>query len=99
MRSNNNNSGIISTTSGGTLKKVAIEWNENTAATRTLQVYGSNTAYSSPTDLYGDNKGTLLGEINIDNATELEIDGSYQYIGLRSKSGAMYLDKITITWE
>lgn len=96
-----NSSGIVSTTSGGTIKSVSISWNSGTANERELQIYGKNTAYSSSADLYDDNKkGTLIGTfIKKTNAvTELSVDGSYQYIGIRSKSGALYLDKVSIVW-
>ena len=99
LRSKNENSGVISTTSGGTLNKVTVEWNSNTASGRTLNVYGSNTAYTAATDLYDANKqGTLLGTIVYGTSTELTIDDSYTYVGVRSNSGAMYLDKLSITW-
>ena len=98
LRSNNSNSGVVTTTSGGKVKKVVVDWNEDTNAARVLQVYGSNTAYTAATDLYDANKqGTLLGEIDR-SSSELTINGDYAYIGFRSKSGAMYLDAVTITW-
>lgn len=100
LRSNNSNSGIVSTTSGGTLSKVVVTWNSNTADGRTLNVYGSNTAYQTPSDLYNTStQGTLLGTIVKGSSTELTIEGSYQFIGLRSNSGAMYLDEIQIYWD
>ena len=64
LRSNNSNSGIITTASGGTLTNVTVTWNESTTDGRTLQVYGSHTAYTSPTELYSaDTFGELLGTI------------------------------------
>ena len=98
LRSNNNNSGVISTTSGGKLAKVVVSWNSNTAAGRTLNIYGSNSAYTAPTDLYSDASGEKLGTIVCGTSTELVIEGDYAYVGLRSNSGAMYLDEIQITW-
>lgn len=98
LRSKNSNSGVISTTSGGKLAKVTVTWNSNTAEGRTLDVYGSNTAYTSPTELYGDASGEKLGAIVNGTSTELVIDGDYAYVGLRSNSDAMYLDEIQITW-
>ena len=96
----NNNSGIVTTTSGGKLKKVTVEWNGNTANDRTLDIYGKNTAYSAASNLYGANtQGTKIGSIVCGTSTELTISGDYTFIGLRSNSGAMYLDKITIEWE
>ena len=100
LRSNNNNSGIITTASGGKAKKVVVEWQSSTADGRTLNVYGKNTAYSAATDLYSaSNRGTLLGTIVCGTSTELVIDGDYEYIGLRSNSGAMYLTSVSITWD
>ena len=100
LRSNNSNSGIITTASGGTVTNVIVTWNENTADNRTLQVYGSHTAYTSPTELYSaDTFGELLGTITKGESEELAITGSYEYVGLRSASGAMYLSEIDITWN
>lgn len=98
LRSNNSNSGIVTTTSGGKITKVTVSWNSNTSG-RTLDIYGNTTAYSSASDLYGSNAGTKLGSIASDSQTELVIDGNYSYVGVRSNSGAMYLDAITFTWE
>ena len=99
LRSNNNNSGIVTTTSGGTVKKVTVVWESHTQSGRTLNVYGSNTAYSDATDLYDENTdGDLLGTIVCGTSTELVISGDYAYIGLRSLEGAMYLTQIEITW-
>ena len=95
------NAGIVSTTSGGTLTKVKITWNSGTANTRTLNVYGKNSAYSSPNDLYSNvssTKGTLLGTIVKGTSTEITIDDTYTYVGLCSASGAMYIDKVEITY-
>lgn len=98
LRSNNNNSGIVSTTSGGFIKKVTVTWNSNTTAGRTLNVYGSNKAYSSPEDLYGSNAGALIGTIAYNTSTEITINDSYKYVGVRSASGALYLSKITFEY-
>lgn len=100
LRSNNNNSGVVTTASGGKVTKIVVKWNSNTASGRTLNVYGSNTAYTSATDLYDSTKqGTLLGTIVYGTSTELTIDGDYSYVGFRSNSGAMYLTEVDITWE
>ena len=94
------NSGIVTTKSGGYVKKVVVTWNSNTTSGRTLNVYGKNSAYSAASDLYDSNaQGTLLGTIINGTSTELEVTGNYQYIGLRSADGAMYLDEIRVTWS
>ncbi len=95
-----NSAGIITTTSGGRATKVTVTWNTNTADGRTLDVYGKNSAYSNASDLYNNNnQGTLLGSIVNGTSTSIEITGNYTFIGLRSKSGAMYLDEIQIEWS
>ena len=100
LRSKSSNSGIVSTTSGGKVKKVVVSWNSNTTSGRTLNVYGKNTAYSAATDLYNSsNQGTLLGTIVYGTSTELTIEGDYAFIGFRSSSDAMYLDEVKITWD
>ena len=99
MRSSNNNSGIVTTTSGGKATKIEVAWNSNTSAGRTTNIYGSNSAYESADDLYNSSKqGTLLGTCVAGTSTELTIDDEYEYIGIRSASGALYLDKVIITW-
>ena len=99
LRTTNSNSGIITTASGGKAKKVTVEWQSNTASNRTLDIYGKNSAYSAATDLYNTNtRGTKLGSIVNGTSTELTITDDYEYIGLRSNSGAMYLTSISIEW-
>ena len=99
LRSDKNTSGIVTTTSGGFAVKVTVSWNSHTSANRTLDIYGKNSAYSAATDLYDSStRGTLLGSIVYGTGTELIISGDYEYIGIRSHDGALYADKIEITW-
>lgn len=104
LRSSNSNSGIVTTASGGYAKQITLTWNTNTAETRTVEIYGKNTAYTSASDLYDSSKqGTSLGSYCIDDASNkisiASIAGNYQFIGIRSKSGALYIDKIEIEWS
>lgn len=100
LRSNNNNSGIVSTTSGGNVSKIVVTWEASTVDGRTINIYGSTSAYTNPTDLYDTSKqGTLLGTIVKGTSTELTVDGTYKYVGIRSASGALYMSEVKITWE
>ena len=91
--------GIITTTSGGKATNITVVWHDETADGRTLNVYGKNSAYSAVADLRDGNKrGTLLGTIVKGTSTSLTINDDYEYIGLCSNSGAMYLTSIAITW-
>jgi len=95
LRSKNSNSGIVSTTSGGKVKSVSITVE---SGSNTVDVYGSNTAYTAASDLYGNNKGTKLGSLS-SNSTTVTVEGDYAYVGIRSNNGAIYLTNITIVWE
>lgn len=100
LRTKNSNSGIVTTVSGGKAKRIIVEWHPQTSANRILNVYGKHTAYEATTDLYNTSTdGDLLGSIKYGESTVLDIEGDYEYIGLRSSSDPMYLTSITIIWE
>ena len=93
------NSGIITTTSGGSIKKITVVWEGNTVNDRTLDIYGKNTAYSATSELYNSStQGTLLGSIIKGTSTALEVSGDYAYVGVRSRSNAMYLTSIKFSY-
>ncbi len=89
--------GIITTTSGGTLKNVTVSWKSNTAAGRTLNVYGSNSPFSVKSSYAS--QGTLIGTIVYGKSTSLDVTDSYTYVALASSKSAMYFNEIDITWE
>ena len=92
--------GIITTTSGGLIRKVKVGWNINTADGRTLNVYGKNSAYTAVSELYDNaTAGELLGTIVEGTSTELVINGDFEYVGLVSAGSALYLDKVVFVWE
>lgn len=98
LRSKESNSGIVSTTTGGVLQSVKI----NVASgSNTIDVYGSNTAYSAASDLYATgnnaNQGTKIGSTSSTNTINAVAD--YKYVGIRSNSGAIYLSSVEITWQ
>lgn len=100
LRSKSNNSGIVTTTSGGKVKSITVKWNSSTTKDRTLNIYGKKSAYSAATDLYKtSNQGTLLGTIVNGTSTSLTVSGDYEYIGIRSNSDALYLTSVSIVWE
>lgn len=100
LRSDKSSAGIISTTSGGKIRKVAVLWNSNTASGRKINIYGSHSAYGLASDLYNEQKaGTLLGSIEIGKSTDLKITEDYEYVGVRSNYGALWLDSIAFSWK
>ena len=100
LRSKKNNSGIVTTASAGTVRKITVVWDDATASGRTIDVYGKSTAYSSDTDLFGsaDVQGVLIGSI-AKGKSELVVEGDYQFIGIRSNFGAVYVTSISVEWE
>lgn len=94
-------SGIVVTKAGGDrIKRITLEWNSSTNSEREIGVFGKTSAYSSIKDLYSDGvatKGRLLGVLK-KGTSVLEIDENYDFIGICSLDGTLYLDKITITW-
>lgn len=100
LRSKNSNSGIVTTASGGKAVSVTVTWNSSTDATRKLDIYGKNSAYTSAANLYSSStRGTLLGSLQYSaTPNTLTIEGDYEYIGIRSNSSALYADEIKIVW-
>ena len=99
LRTSNSKEGIVSSVSGGKVKRVEVVWNSSTSAGRTLDVYGSNTEYTAATELYGSSpKGTKIGSIVCGTSTYFDVEGDYAYVGFRSSNGAMYMDEVRITW-
>lgn len=95
MRSKNSNSGIVSTASGGKVKSVSITVE---SGSNTVDIYGSNTAYTAASDLYNtSNQGTKIGSLTETGTVTFE--GDYAYVGIRSNNGAIYLTNVTIVWE
>ena len=102
LRTKNNNSGVITTSNTNNLKaeKITISFNSNTVSGRGVSVYGSNTPYSSPEDLYdAEKRGEHLGDITKGTNTELVFSTQYKYIGIKSSGDAIYLDSINIKWS
>ena len=100
LRSSNSNSGIVTTASGGKAVSITVTWDSSTNASRKLDIYGKNSAYDSATNLYSSStRGTNLGSLQYsDTPNTLTIEGDYEYIGIRSNSGALYADEIKIVW-
>ena len=100
LRTNNSNSGIITTASGGKCTKIEVVWHDDTTSGRTINIYGKNVAYTSPTELFSNSSsGTLIGTIVCGTSTQLVISDDYEYIGIRSDNGALYLSSVTFTWS
>lgn len=105
FRIRNNDSGIISVTSKGKIKSIAVEWNSSSTSSKSiLEVcVKGNTAYKSITDVY--DNGTVYGTISYDaenpkNVLAIDTKNNIDFIGIRVKknSNVCYLNSITIEW-
>ena len=104
LRSSNNNSGIVTTKSGGKVRKIVVVWQTSTANRRSVDFYGSHTPYTSASELYNEEtQGTYLGSLVYEEDSratyELIVKEDYEYIGFRSNNSALYLTEVDITWE
>lgn len=100
MRTEKGESGIVinANKSGYIAHSIQIEWASSSSDTRSLALYGKHKAYTAPSELHSNNtQGTLLNTF-AKSDTEFEFKGEYNFIGLRSTDGAIYVSKITITW-
>ncbi len=103
-----NSSGICTVKPGsedykGFVRSVTITF--AAGSTNTVEVYGKiDEAYTATSDLYSSKtstKGVLVGSAS--GATERKIvkisfSENYSYLGIRSKSGACYLESIRVEW-
>ena len=104
LRQQNNDCGIVTTSSGGTVRAVGITVHNETNNTRTVNVYAKNSAYSAASDLFGDNKGTLIQSVvfpaNTPSATEtVVVPDNYTYVGINCPSYSVDVAEIRVTWE
>lgn len=99
---NSNPYGIWSTTSGGYVRSVTVTLLAGSA--NTLDIYAKNTAYASG-DLYVNaaaTKGTKVGSVTASTSESVRqkivFSDDYNYVGIRSNSGAIYVEEIRIEW-
>ena len=93
FKSKDSVSGLVNTSSKGTVKSVKITV---ASGDNTIDIYGSNTAYTDPSNLYGDGKGTKVGSLTTTGTVTFDTD--YDYFGIRSNNGVVYISEIEITW-
>ena len=105
LRSKNNSGIVISGNAEGKIvESIVVTWNtaNDNAAGRQLDVYGSATAYSAPSDLYGANAGTLIGSMaygaEASVTLQMPAEPAYSFIGIRSANGAIYVESIVINF-
>ena len=93
--------GIWSTVSGGYVRSVTVTLLAGTA--NTLDIYAKNSAYASE-DLYTSaaTKGTKVGSVTASTGESVRqkivFSDNYNYVGIRSSDGAIYVEEIRIEW-
>ena len=100
LQLNGANHPVVTTTTGGIVRSIAVTWSQKQKNTnnRVLYIYGKTTPYAANA---GSASGTKIGEITFkdgDLSGSTFVSGAYPYIYIYS-SGAMYMDEIDIAWE
>lgn len=99
MRNDHTPCGIVTTQSGGYVRKVSIDWTHLVGPTDCISVYGSNSPYSSTSDVWSDSKcGTLLGQIVKGKNNTLIIYSNYTHVALRAENLDCMMNSISIGW-
>ena len=102
------NSGIVSTSSVGALVNISITFNSNASnAGKKIDVYGNDNPYTGPTNLYSkesDVLGTKIATFEYDSnsrtvSQSVSLEDRYLYVGVRSSSGAVWLDEVSFSWK
>ena len=87
--------GIVTTASGGYIKSITLTITRG--CNTDVLVYASDTPYASPTNLYyQDSQGTLV--MRTRSTSTVKLYGEYRYFGIRSDSGAIYIEKIDVEY-
>ena len=97
----NSDLGFVSTSSGGNLKSITIEWNSSTSSSRSVKIFAKNSAYSSASDLDSSStRGTQVGSLEYSTtANTYTFADTYTNFGLKANGGALYISKLTVVWE
>ena len=103
LRTQNSEEGIVVTGQNSTkvVKSVSVAFTTTPSNSRVLQVYGKHSAYSSAADLFSSDaevQGVLIGTLDADGSLDCTAD-DYEFIGMRSSDGAMYLAYVMVEWE
>lgn len=94
-RDDKNIAGIYTTTSGGRLKSVEIEWESHSGNGCSLLIYTPANAYTNCGEVHADSFTGRIGR----NETIYQFEGDYPHIGLMSDGGTSLINHIIITWE
>jgi uncharacterized protein YjdB len=92
------NKGFIVSTSAGSVGSIEITWASNTSSARSIDIYASNTAYSSTatSTITASTKLTTIAYSA--SPVTYEFSGDYAYFAFVSTSGVIYLSNIDVTW-
>ena len=102
IRSKSSDSGIVAEHSSKVAKSITIIADPRTtegSQTRTIEIYGSDEPFEVA-DMYGSSL-TKVGELTFsgsDLTKTYNFTTDYSFIGIRTNSGAAYLEAIIVTW-
>lgn len=100
FRSTNSNSGLVTTANpaGAKIIQVVVVASTKPSTSNQYDVYGSTSVYTAATQLYSEeSRGTLIGSgKKVETLTSTD---GFTAFGFRANKNAIYIDKITITYE
>lgn len=99
IRIKNSNSGIIGGSDTATCSSITITFGDKTTGDRAVDIYASNEAFTIEDMYRGEMEavGTIVFDADNPTAT-YEFEAEYNYIGLRSNDGALYIMSADIVW-
>ncbi len=89
--------GIVSTTSGGIIKSITIEWDGDEDGSGTLAIFARNEAYTSVNDLSSWTAAGYIDDISYGTDTYTFTE-SYRYVGIGVDLGTASFYSVTFTW-
>lgn len=98
IRSKNNNSGIYSSTSGGTIVSITLNFHEKDTSVKGIKIVASNAPFANTGSLYSATVVTTLTPASSHESITYEFTKEYAYVGIISADGAHYFQSIEFVW-
>lgn len=93
------------TQSKGKVKSISIQWESHTSTSseRSIEIYGSNTQYTSSRPDVTGSSGTLLGTLvyakDPTQKQTFNVTGDYYYIFIKAVQAGSYISTIEVEWD
>ncbi len=92
------NGGIVAVKAEGIVKSVRCQFGTFTGGSAVLDIYGAHEPFAVADMYSGNGKCQVIGSVTKSNPAT-SIEGEWEYIGVRSKTGTIYLVQLTIEYD